>query len=86
MQMKTFLSEATNIQFEGTIQTVPIQFVKLWTIFVAVAGHTMPAIHCLMTSKSQELYSAILKDLEAHIPHFQPIASMSDWEQAVCRI
>ena len=32
----------------------------------------------LMTSKSQELYSAILKDLV----NFQQIASMSDWERA----
>ena len=54
-EMMTLLSETTNVQFDGTFQTVPIQFVQLWTIFVAVGRHTMPAIHCLMTSKSQEL-------------------------------
>ena len=81
--MMTLLSETTNVQFDGTFQTVSIQFVQLWTIFVAVGRHTMPAIHCLMTSKSQELYSAILQDLVTHVPQFQPIASMSDWEPAV---
>ena len=81
-EMMTLLSETTNVQFDGTFQTVPIQFVQLWTIFVAVGRHTMPAIHCLMTSKSQELYSAILQDLVTHVPQFQPIASMSDWEPA----
>ena len=81
-EMKTFLNEATNIQFDGTFQTVLVQFLQLWTIFVSVGRHTMPAIHCLMTSKSQELYTAILKDLAVHVPQFQPIASMSDWEPA----
>ena len=81
-EMITLLIEAENIQFDGTFQTVPIQFYQLWTIFVAVGGHTMPAIHCLMTGKSQELYSAILRDLVLHVPQFQPIASMSDWEPA----
>ena len=82
VEMMTFLSEATNIQFDGTFLTVPILFVQLWTFFVAVGRHTMPIIHCLMTSKSQELYSAIFKDLVAYVPQFQPIASMSGWEPA----
>ena len=81
-EMKTFLNEATNIQFDGTFQTVPVQFLQLWTIFVSVGRHTMPAIHCFMTSKSQELYTAILKDLAVHVPQFQPIAPMSDWDPA----
>ena len=42
----------------------------------------MPAIHCLMTSKSQELYTGILENLVANIPQIKPMASMSDWEPA----
>ena len=49
---------------------------------MAVGRHMMPAIHWLSTSKSQELYSVILQDLVIHVPQFQPIASMSDWEPA----
>ena len=81
-EIRTLFNETTNIQFDGTFQTVPKQFVQLWTIFVSVGRHTMPAIHCLMTSKSQELYTGILENLVANIPQFKPMASMSDWEPA----
>ncbi|KAI6651231.1 hypothetical protein LOD99_5378 [Oopsacas minuta] len=58
-EMITILNETENIQFDGTFQTVPIQFYQLWTIFVAVGKHAMPAIYCLLMCKSKELYSAI---------------------------
>ena len=58
--MMNLLPEITDIQFDGTFYTVPVQFYQLWTIFVVVDRYTLPAIHCLMTSKSQELYIAIL--------------------------
>ena len=80
--MRTFLTEVTNVQFDGTFYTVPIQFCQLWTIFVAVGRHTLPAIHCLMTSKSQDLYRSILENLRIKAPDFHPSASMSDWEPA----
>ena len=46
-KMNNFLTEVTNIQFDGTFFTVPVQFSQLWTIFVAVGRHTLPTIHCL---------------------------------------
>ena len=81
-QMKTFMAEVTNIQFDGTFYTVPNQFYQLWTVFVSVGRNTLPAIHCLLTAKNQELYQAVLESLKEHIPLFTPIASMSDWEPA----
>ena len=75
-EMMHRLDEITNIQFDGTFYTVPKQFSQLWTIFVDVGRHTLPAIHCLMTSKSQELYR------QNNIPQFKPLISMSDWEPA----
>ena len=81
-QMGTLLSEISNIQFDGTFYTVPIQFYQLWTIFVAVEKHSLPAIHCLMTGKSQDLYQAVLETISTKLPHFKPLASMSDWEPA----
>ena len=81
-KMNNFLTEVTNIQFDGTFFTVPVQFFQLWTIFVAVGRHTLPAIHCLMTAKSQDLYQAILENISVNIPLFQPSSSMSDWEPA----
>ena len=35
-KMMGFLSDVTNIQFDGTFFTVPIQFTQLWTLFVSV--------------------------------------------------
>ena len=68
-EMRTSLAEFTNIQFDGTFDTVPIQFYQLWTIFIAVGRHTIPAIHCLMTAKTQDLYRAVLESL-THILAF----------------
>ena len=81
-EMRILFNEITNIQFDGTFQIVLNQFVQLWTIFVSVGRHTFPAIHCMMTSKSQELYSAVLESLVTLIPQFKPLALMSDWEPA----
>ena len=81
-EMRILFNEITNIQFDGTFQIVLNQFVQLWTIFVSVGRHTFPAIHCMMTSKSQELYSAVLESLVTHIPQFKPLTLMSDWEPA----
>ena len=60
-QMNMFLAEITNMQFDGTFNTVPKQFYQLWTIFVSVGRYSLPAIHCLMSSKSQDLYKAVLE-------------------------
>ena len=62
--MKTFMAEVTNIQFDWTFYTVPNQFYQLWTIFVSVGRNTLPAIHCLLTSRKQELYQAVLESLK----------------------
>ena len=62
------MAEASNIQFDRTFDTVSIQFYQLWTIFVGVGRHTIPAIHCLMTAKTQYLYRAVLECLITHIP------------------
>ena len=49
-EMRDTLSEGTNIQFDGTFYTVPVQFYQLWTIFIAVGRHTLPAVHWDYTS------------------------------------
>ena len=81
-KMMGFLSDGTNIQFDGTIFTVPIQFTQLWTLFVSVERYSLPAIYCLMTGKSQDLYEAVIGKIVSSIPNFRPLASMSDWEPA----
>ena len=76
------LADISEICFDGTIYTVPIQFYQLWTIFIVVNHHVFPAIHCLLTGKSQELYESLMVKIQSLIPHFHPDVSMSDWEMA----
>ena len=71
-----------DIQFDGTFYCVPRQFYQLWTIFVTVGRHSLPAIHCLMTGKEQGLYKCILESIRNLIPQFKPTTCMSDWEIA----
>ena len=52
-QMSEFLSEVTNIQFDGTFFTIPIQFTQIWAVCVSVGRHSLPATHCLITGKSR---------------------------------
>ena len=65
-----------------TFYTVPVQFYQLWTIFITLGRHTLPAVHCLLSGKTQGLYKAVLENILINIPQFKPVASMSDWEPA----
>ena len=76
--MSSVLCEVMHIQFDGTFFTVPIQFTQLWTIFVAIGRHSLPAIHCLMTAKSEELYTAVLERISSKY------LTLNQWLQ--CRI
>ena len=71
-----------NFQFDGTFQTVPKQFYQLLTILFSFGKHSLPAIHCSITSKEEALYIAVLREINKLIPQFQPISIVSDWEQA----
>ena len=80
--MNNFLTRITDIQFDGTFFVLPIQFYQLWTLFVTIDNHTLPAIHCLMTGKEEQLYVAVLEKICSLVPQFQPRVCMSDWEAA----
>ena len=62
------MPQMNDIQFDGTFYCVPRQFYQLWTIFVSVGRHSLPAIHCLMTGKEQGLYIRILESIRDLIP------------------
>ena len=81
-KLKTNLPQVRFIQFDGTFQTVPVQFFQLCTIFITVGRYTLPGIHCLMTAKDQNLYKALLNDIRKLITQFQREVTMSDWKAA----
>ncbi|KAI6659858.1 hypothetical protein LOD99_14198 [Oopsacas minuta] len=82
-KIKISLSEVDHIYFDGTFYTVPSQFYQLWTIFARIGRNVLPVIHCLLTSKHEEIYTTVLARIHEHVPQLKPIHGMSDWEKGV---
>ena len=80
--MANTLSEINSIQSDETFYTVPSQFYQLWTIYVNIDRYTNPAIHCLITSKSQELDTVIVQRISTCFIDFKPTNAISDCESA----
>ena len=66
------LKEAKSVSFDGTFYVVPKLFYQLFTIFIQEQHHAFPAIHILMSSKNDNLYTAVLQKIVEMIPDFQP--------------
>ena len=80
-KMTATLSEVENIFFDGTFYTVPSQFYQLWTIFARFGRHVLQVIHCILTGKHEEVYTAVLARIHELVPQLAPIYGMSDWEK-----
>ena len=73
---------ATNLYFDGTFKKCPKQFYQLWTVFVEFGRHILPGIHCLLTSKSEEIYTNTSANIKELVPLMNPSSAMGDWEEA----
>ena len=71
------MEDISDIQFD----VVPKLFYQLFTIFISIGTHTLPAIHCLITHKDEDLYTAVILKIKDIIPQLQPTKIMSDWEK-----
>ena len=80
-QIHNLIGDICDIQFDGTFYVVPKLFYQLFTVFISIGTHTIPAIHCLMTHKDEELYTAVVLKIKDLIPQLQPAKIMSDWER-----
>ena len=74
--------DSLNIQFEGTFYVVPKIFLKLFTLFIQVNYHTLPALYILMTGKTETLYRAAILAIKELIPNYNPIFEIGDFELA----
>ena len=72
------LRDVYDIQFDGTFYVVPILFYRLFTIFLSTGRHSIPVIHCLMTHKDEELYTAVVLKIKEFLPQLQPKNTTSD--------
>ena len=80
--MVRFLKESTNIQFDATFKAVPRLFYQLFTIFDSINHHALPALHILMTNKSEKLYSAVVLTIWQLLPSLNPTFAIADFEIA----
>ena len=67
--LMAILVERDTIHFDGTFKVVPYIFYQLLP-FTQYKGHAIPAIHILMTSKNENLYTAVHSSLHQYIPDF----------------
>ena len=74
--------QTLNIQVDGTFRVVPRLFHQLLVVFAETNGVIIPAFLALTTSRSQQLYRALLADVAAQflrpVDHF-----LADWEAAL---
>ena len=60
------LIEAETIHFDATFKVVTHIFDQLFTIFIQYKGHAVPAVHILMTNKSEDC-------IQQYCPNFRHI-------------
>ena len=80
-KIHSMMGDIYDIQFDGTFYVVPKIFYQLFTIFILIGTHALPAIHCLMTHKDEELYTEVVLKVKDLFPQFRPTNIMSDWER-----
>ena len=72
----------TYIQFDGTFKVVPKLFLQLFSIFIELNGHTLPALHILMTRQTEKLYTDPLFSIRELIPNFFSVFAIGDYQLA----
>ena len=68
---------------DATFKTVPRQFYQLLTLMVTIYGILVPAIHVLMTSKSERLYKEVFASIRLLLPRFEPEVFLCDFERGL---
>ena len=63
-----------------SVKAVPRLFYQLFTIFVSINHHALPALHILMTNKSEKLYSHVVLTIRQLLPSFNPTFAIADFE------
>lgn len=72
---------------DGTFKTAPKLFYQLFTIHAAVFDHVYPLVYCLMTGKTQDMYTTLFRHLSEHASAFgltlNPFRVICDFELAI---
>ncbi len=81
-EIKENISSSSQVAFDGTFWVVPALFYQLFTVFLVSGRNFIPAIHILMTAKTERLYEACFQKIADLLPDFSPRSAMSDFERA----
>ena len=75
-------SPRLDIKVDGTFRVVPWLFHQLLVVFAETNGVILPALSALTTSRSQQLYRALLGDVAGQL--MRPVDRfLADWEAAL---
>ena len=82
------LSQAREVNVDATFRVVPRGYYQLFGIYVTKEDerrrgtYTFPVIYALMSRKTRELYSAVLRRVVELAPDFRPGQVQGDFEEA----
>ena len=79
-KIKISLSEVDHIYFDGTFLRYHPSFINRG-LFSLALDTVLPVIHCLLTSKHDEIFTAVLARIHELVPQLKPIHGMSYWEK-----
>ena len=72
----------TSVAFNSMELSKLYQTIQLWTVYLSFGQNSISVIHCLLISKDEELYHAVLHKIQEVISQLQPVRLMSDWYKA----
>ena len=75
------MKKSNAVNFDTTFYVDQKLFYQLFTIFLQGGHHAMPAIHGLMSKRSESLH-AVLKNVIELMPDFKLKLSVGDYEKA----
>jgi hypothetical protein len=67
---------------DATISIVPLLFDQLWCLHIRLAHTFIPVVYCLMSGRTEALYSEVLNALKRLRPDIAPASISSDFEKA----
>jgi hypothetical protein len=76
----TQMESKSEIHVDGTFKVVPKLAYQLLTVGYMSNDHFVPALHALMTKKTERLYVAVLEKLQAIAPNLSPNIFVMDFE------
>lgn len=77
------IQSKSEVHMDGTFKVVPRLSYQLLSIGYISSDHFIPALHILMTKKTDKLYVAVFERVKEMLPTFSPNVIVMDFEAAL---